>query len=277
MLLTLVDQLGRTTKHAYDANRNETKRTNALGEVTTYTYDTNGNQTSSTNVALNEKTTTTYNAFSEPVTTTNPIGNTTTIAYDVSGLPTSFTDSMGLLATFMSSEHGLPITVTDVVGNTVSLNYDASGDLTSRTDRLGRVTSYHCDGTGRPRSTTDPRGGETDYVYDFDARLVGTETPLGFGVLGGRDLAGNVETRQEFNGTRREDFDYDADNHRQGDRQHRRHLRRAQYLYDFRGNELSTTDEVGKTTSFTTSTTWPAVWSRRRTPTGRSRCRDTMP
>ena len=39
MLLSLTDQLGRTTKHQYDANRNEIKRTNALGEVTTYTYD----------------------------------------------------------------------------------------------------------------------------------------------------------------------------------------------------------------------------------------------
>ena len=102
MLLSQTDQLGRTTKHVYDANRNEVKRTNALGEVTTYTYDANGNQTSSTNAARRGDHDDLQRVLGEPLTTTNPIGNTTTIAYDANGLPTSFTDSMGLLATFTS-------------------------------------------------------------------------------------------------------------------------------------------------------------------------------
>jgi RHS repeat-associated protein len=251
MLLQLTDQLGRVTKHEYDANRNEIKRTNALGEATTYTYDANGNQTSSTN-ALGETTTTTYNAFSEPLTALNPIGNTTTIAYDDSGLPTSFTDRMGSLATFTSSEHGLPLTVSDAAGNAVVLGYDASGDLTVRTDRLGRQTTNQFDGMGRKTKMTDPRGGVTTYTYDQDGDLLLAADPLGFGQLKHYDDNRNVQQTQDrdLQIFRADDFRYDADNHLTTIL-HDTDGSSIQQTSDFRGNVLTKADEIGNTTTFT--------------------------
>ena len=251
LLLSQTDQLGRTTTHLYDANRNETKRTNALGEVTTYTNDANGNRTSSNRIALGEITTTTYNAFSQPLTTTDPVGNTTTIAYDDQGVPTSFTDSMGPLATFTSSEHGLPLTVTDAAGKIVYLNYDASGDSTSRMDRLGRTTTYKYDGMGRKTSMVDPRGGTTFYTYDNEGDLLFPQNPLGGGVQRHLDANRNVFTIETINDPvfKQDEFIYDADNHLQqilhtGDRSF------IQHVQDFRGNELKTTDEAGKVTTY---------------------------
>jgi RHS repeat-associated protein len=258
LLLSQTDQMGRTTTHQYDANRNEVKRTNALGEVTTYTYDANGNQTSSNRIALGEITTTTYNAFSQPLTTTNPVGNTTTIAYDDQGVPTSFADSMGLLATFTSSEHGLPLTVTDVSGKIVYLNYDASGDLTSRMDRLGRTTTYKYDGMGRktsmlaPRSMVDPTEGPTFYTYDAEGDLLKTENPKGGGSQRHMDVNRNVQSMEVLNDpvSKQNFFVYDVDNHLQRTL-HTEDNSFIQHTQDFRGNELTTTDEGNHVTSYT--------------------------
>ncbi len=251
LLLSQTDQLGRTTTHVYDANRNETKRTNALGEVTTYTYDSNGNQTSSKN-ALGETTTTAYNFLSEPLTTTDPIGNTTSIQYDDSGLPVSFSDSIGPLATFTSSEHGLPTSVTDAAGNTVFLNYDGAGNLTERTDRLGRLTTYTYDPLGRRLTKTTARGGVWQYGYDQRNELSGTGDPVN-GILGSHvfrhDNNGNlVADYYQFYG-HGTNYTYDALNHQT----------QALYAdstttsatYDFRGNKLTDTDELGRITSYT--------------------------
>ncbi|HEX3904531.1 MAG TPA: VWA domain-containing protein [Polyangia bacterium] len=248
MLLSQTDQMGRTTTHAYDANRNELKRTNALGEATTYTYDANGNQTSSKN-AVGDTTTTTYNAFSEPVTTTSPIGNTTTIAYDDQGVPTSYADSMGPLASFTSSEHGLPTSVTDAAGNSVFLNYDDAGDLTARTDRLGRTTQYTYTGLGQKRTMTDPLGGLTTYGFDFDGRFTGTFGPLSTGMKTDLDPLGLAITHNFASGFRGDFFTYDADNHLTNTNHISDDGTSIKHAPDFRGNELSTTDEIGNTTS----------------------------
>ena len=258
MLLSLVDQLGHKTSYEYDANRNQTKRTNALNEVTTYTYDANGNRTSAKNVALNETTTTTYNAFSEPLTTTNPIGNTTTITYDATGLPTTFTDSMGPLATFTSTEHGLPSTITDADGHIVFLGYDASGDLTQRTDRLGRVTRYAYTGSGQKDTVTDARGGVTSYYYDYDLRNTGTTNAEDIGHWVNFTLAGNVESTEtvkvelgtRIEGDRPESFTYDAAN-RLTTIFHGDDASQILQTWDFRGNLLTRTDELLRVTQYT--------------------------
>ncbi len=257
MLLSMTDQLGFTTTHQYDPNRNEVKRTNALGEVTTYTYDPNGNQTSSTKVLLNETTTTTYNAFSEPLTTTNPVGNTTTIVYDGSGLPTSFTDSMGAIATFTSSEHGLPVSVTDAEGKTVFLNYDDAGNMTQRTDRLGRVTTYTYTGFGQKRAVKDPRavndqlhGVPTTYSYDFADRLTGETHPSGDGWQANLDQNGLTVAKQTVGGGRQDFLSYDADNHLSVTNHLSDDGSLITHSQDFRGNELSTTDEASHTTTY---------------------------
>jgi RHS repeat-associated protein len=271
MLLSLVDQLGHKTSYEYDANRNQTKKTNALGEVTKYTYDAKGNQTSSTNVTLNETTTTAYNAFSEALAATDPVGNTRTSTYDDNGVRTTLSDSLGSVAAFTSTEHGLPSTVTDAAGNISSLSYNSSGDLTQRTDRLGRVTSYGYSGSGRKTTITDPRGGVTTYFYDADLRLTGATNPLEIGRSTGFDPAGNVQeirTVRNYLGIlmeadRHEYFTYDAAN-RPITIVHGDDSSQIQQTWDFRGNRLSKTDELGRVTHYEydlagrlTKTTYP--------------------
>ena len=95
-------------EHEYDANRNQTKRTNALGEVTKYTYDANGNQTSSTNRAQRDDDHDLQRLL-RAADDHGPHRQHDDHRLRRPGLPTSFTDSLGLLATFTSSEHGLPI------------------------------------------------------------------------------------------------------------------------------------------------------------------------
>jgi RHS repeat-associated protein len=251
MLLSQTDQLGRTTTHAYDANRNEIKLTNALGEISTYTYDANGNRTSNTN-SRGEKVTATYNDFSETLTRTDQIGNTTAVAYDATGIPTSISDSEGPLATFKSSAQGLPTAATDAVGVTAFMTYDDAGNLTGHTDRLGRQTAVTYDAMGRKTAMVDPRGGVTSYSYDEDGDPTFTQNPLGFGPLVHYDADRNIQQIQDVNAgelVRGDEFTYDADNHlvtitHDSDRT------QIHQTSDFRGNVLTSTDEVGNTTSY---------------------------
>ena len=215
------------TKHEYDANRNETKRTDAVNEVTTYTYDANGNQTSSTNVALERDD---HDDLQRVLAAADDHESDRQHDDDRLRRPAAFRrvsrDSMGLLATFTSSEHGLPLTVTDAAGKTVYLSYDAAGNLTGRMDRLGRSTGYTYDAMGRKTSMTDPRGGVTSYSYDNDGDLLATISPAstiseGFGPLIHLDANRNVQqitTVHQYVGVnvaagRTDLFTYDLDNH----------------------------------------------------------------
>jgi RHS repeat-associated protein len=172
--------------------------------------------------------------------------------YDDSGLPVSFTDSMGPVATFASSEHGLPISITDVAGNTAFLGYDGSGNLTKRTDRLGRTTGYGRDGFGRQTTMTTPRGAEWDYTYDGRGNRTSSTDPI-HSVYGWRrtfyDENGNlVADYYPFSGLSF-NYTYDPLNHLTETRYTDGTTTR--YTRDFRGNVLTETDEGGKLTSYT--------------------------
>jgi RHS repeat-associated protein len=249
LVLTETDQLGHTTTHVYDDNRNETSRTNAVGETTTMTYDPNGNLASSTD-SVTRTTSTVYNAFSQPMTFTDPLGHTTTIDYDDRGVPIRISDALGTRYTFTSSEQGLPLTVDDAVSNRAYLTYDGSGDETSRTDRISRTTTSTYDELGRRLTQTTARGGVTQYNYTFRGQIASILDPAttpNFRVFE-HDQDDNVtrETWPLAGHTTR--YDYDELNHltlvTYGDNT------TVGYTYDFRGNMLTETDELGRTTTY---------------------------
>jgi RHS repeat-associated protein len=253
LVLSETDPLGRTTTHEYDGNRNETKRTNAIGQVTTTTYDTKGNPTSVTD-PLNRTSRTTYDDFSNPTTFKDALLHTTTIAYDDRGSPTSFTDELGTRFSFTSSQQGVPLTVDDAVGNRAYLTYDVAGNVTSRTDWLGRTTKYTYDDIGRKLSETTPGGGVTTHFYRLSGMEYATVDPAS-APYGARnfdhDANGNVVTDTRPVSTfisHPTQYFYDDLNHltlvTYADNT------TTQYTWDFRGNKLTETDELGRMTKY---------------------------
>ena len=249
LLLSETDQLGHTTTHEYDANRNETKRENALDEETIATYDDHGNQTSVTDPT--GTTHTTYGDDNLPTTFTDRLGHVTTIEYDDRDVPKRFADELGTRFRFTSSEQGLPLTIDDAEGHRAYLNYDVAGNVTSRTDWLGRETRATYDEGGRRVTETSARGGVSTKNYFFGfGRLATTIEPNEHQVGYRYDLNGNLWTEDDALTLHGQNvYTYDALNH-VTQVLHWPEGTTVNYTRDFRGNPLTMTDENGHTTTY---------------------------
>jgi YD repeat-containing protein len=125
-----------------------------LGETTRYTYDFRDRQTSSTN-ALNQTTSTTYDAIGNVLSITDASGNTTRYVYDALNRKTAETNALNLSRTFA---------------------YDAVGSLVKNVDRNGRVRTFNYDAIGRQVSENwlDSSGSSIRQItssYDAIGRL----------------------------------------------------------------------------------------------------------
>ena len=116
-----IDELGQSTKHAYDAKQQRVKTIDALGRETRYEYDAVGNRTA----------------------TIDPLGRRVDAVYDPStSKPTSLTQ---YLLGVPSTQGGQQTSYTPVIR---SMAYDSRGNLTGMTDPSGHLTQIGYDGKG---------------------------------------------------------------------------------------------------------------------------------
>ena len=193
----VTDALGDTTTAVYDAVGNILLATNALGATTAYQYDSMNRKIAvaeplpdaNTNPAAPQEvegqfvggggptTTWTYDLSGNVVSTTDPNGNTTWTQYNGWNLPVAVTDALG-------AYEGDP-------QHTTTTTYDALGNVLTVTDQLGRTTEYVYDNLGRKveaiapdpttgqASTTDSACPTTYYGYDANGNVKYTTTPMG--------------------------------------------------------------------------------------------------
>lgn len=97
-------------------------------------------------------------------------GYATTFGYNSSGQVTTVTDPAGRSLTIAWT--GSHITgVTDPIGRSVTFSYDGSGNLAGATDVNGGVTHFTYDSAHRLLTMTDPRGTVVQNVYDSQSRV----------------------------------------------------------------------------------------------------------
>jgi len=221
-----------------------------LGQERLSTYDANGRRT-----ALSIPRTTpsgpetltwrfAYDNEGRMVEHEDPAGGLTTTEYDALGRVVAEVDPLGRRTAFHYDERGLRTQVAYADGSAEFFAYDAAGNLVEETDRAGRVTRHGYDALNRRVTTTYPDDTPADISDDPTVRWE-------------YDAAGQLVAEIDRLGNRT-DFEYDR-----AGRRVRTILpavldpatglmRRPEIAesHDATGNLVSTTDPLGRVTSF---------------------------
>ena len=126
--------------------------------------------------------------FSAPTTTTvghlvaqtDRNGYATTFGYDGAGRLSTVTDPSDRSLTLSYNDAGRVAQVSDPLSRTVSYGYDPDGNLTAVTDVGGGITHFgYASGTHLLQTITDPRGKTLTMTYDSLGRATSVTDPLG--------------------------------------------------------------------------------------------------
>lgn len=218
LIATRTDPAGRVTSYAYDSAGDLMTQTDPNGLVTTYTYDSLGRKTSMTVTSSaypNGVTTTyTYDPLGQMLTQTGPA-----VANQVTGQ----THTQKVTWTYDGDGNVLTTSISDLTGGdaarTTTDTYNSNGELATSKDPTGAVTSYTYDAAGNIATQTDPDGNAYAFTYT-PTNLVATRTLQNW-------------TGNPFNPSPATNLVLDS------------------YSYDPGGQLASTTDSMGRTTSYT--------------------------
>jgi RHS repeat-associated protein len=208
---TLTDPLGNKTIYQYDDLGNPVTIIDALGGRTVQTFDENGNVLSTTD-PLNRTLTYTYDVSGRILTESNFFGGVTRRTYDVAGNATAIIDSLGNATLTSYDDKRNPLSVTDALGRIQKATYDASGNTLSSTDAVGNISSYTYSATGFVSTSTDAKGNQTQYSADSLGRRLSSSIMV-TGATGQRPQT-------------------------------------TTYTYDSSGNQLTSTNSLGKTLGY---------------------------
>ncbi|MEV4349465.1 RHS repeat-associated core domain-containing protein [Actinoplanes sp. NPDC049596] len=170
----ITDSGGVETKSEYDEAGHKIKQISATGGVTTYTYTDDGLLSSVTeprgNVAGADKERFTthyeYDLAANPVKTVDALDNATTSKFDALNRTVSTTDANGHTTRYTYTDDDRTRTVT-----AANAEYDSD-------DPEEESTLYTYGEDGALASVTDPRENKTSMYYDEAGRLIRTSDPL---------------------------------------------------------------------------------------------------
>ncbi|WP_350276525.1 LamG-like jellyroll fold domain-containing protein [Kribbella sp. HUAS MG21] len=204
-----------TSSTTFGPSGTVTSTTDALGHVTRYTYDQFG-RLSKTVEPNGGVTTYAYDLNDDLLRTVNPVGAYSQSTYDYLGR--KITDSRferagssTFTTSYAYSSAGFLQRETQPSGSYVTYTTNAVGDVITRTDAAGNSTQYGYDHLSRPVVVTAPDGSKRRTVYD-----------------------------EPGNNTMAKAYDSSG-----------RFISKISATYDANGNQLSTTDALGRTTTFT--------------------------
>ncbi len=158
--------VSRTTRYAYDANRNLLAETDPMNQVRLYTYD-NRNRLTQTVSAGGRKEQYDYDQDSRLTGITDALGNKTRLSYDGNDNLTSLTDGEGRSITYTYDPADQLIEAAEE-GAAARYTYDSVGNVSSVTNGNGLTTSYTYDLAGRLTGRTNPLGETESYAYDLN-------------------------------------------------------------------------------------------------------------
>ena len=285
LLETIIDPLGRVTRHSYNAQGLLELVTFAEGTVDEasigYEYDLAGNRTAYID-ELGNRTEYQYDLHNRVTTITRPdpdgagpLNSPVTInEYDEAGNLERVTDAEGKPTEFVYDAMNRLIETIDATQQSTIHEYDAAGNLSATVDRLGRRTEFQYDARNRLVATLNAAGGLTSYEYDADNNRIamidenGTRTEYRYDARNRLtavvDAIGGVET-QEYDASdnliamvdelgRRTVMVYDDVNRLiqidspDPDRAGPQDSAVTQFSYDRAGNQVEVIDPLGNST-----------------------------
>ena len=164
-----------TTTTAYDVRNRITSVTNELGQTTRYAYDPNSNLHTATDPA-GRTTTWNYDERNRLYETRDALGHTTRLFYNARGLLSEVVDPRNQSTRYAYDPFGRLVTTTYADATTELRGHDATGNLTRWTNRAGQVVRFTYDPENRRVSKVTPAG-TTRYRYDSEGRLERVEGP----------------------------------------------------------------------------------------------------
>ncbi|MEU8819586.1 polymorphic toxin-type HINT domain-containing protein [Actinoplanes sp. NPDC048796] len=189
----ITDSGGARTKTEYDAAGHKIKEISPTGGITTFTYTDDGLMASVTeprgNVEGADKERFTshfeYDLAGNPVKSVDALDNVSTTKFDALNRTVSTTDANGHVTRYTYNDDDQPRTVTapnaefdsdDPEEDSTLYRYGEDGALSSITDPKGNTTSVYYDEAGRLLRTSDPIGRSTYAKYDADGNRIQTLT-----------------------------------------------------------------------------------------------------
>lgn len=164
----ITDPLGKVYQYAYDGTGNLASVTYpALTAPTTYTYDSTHRLTGGMDPNNNPLPTKVLDANGRLASETDALGNTTSYAYSTASINGVLTNTTTV--TFPPDANGKIGTATSV--------FDSYGKLLSTTDPLGHVTTNTYDNRHNLISTTDPLKHTTTFTYDAQGNQTSVTYP----------------------------------------------------------------------------------------------------
>lgn len=232
-----------TTTYTYDGFGQPTSTTNPRGFITTFTYNSNGNLTSQTvnPGGLNLVTSFTYDAVGNQLSTTDANGHVTCNQYDalnrlsqikrkVGGTNCALTAPGDVVTSYTYDPVSNRLTETDPKGTTTTFAYDSFNRVENITDALTNQTKYGYHSVGNRIKQTDANNEVTCFKYDALNRLTQTI----------RTVVGNPNIRDTVPASINcATYNADSDD------------AVTSFTYDAVGNQLSTTDPNGNTSTST--------------------------
>lgn len=244
----IVDGLGRTSEHHWNAQYQVTRFTDPLGHTWLfdwnddrqllaatdplgarweYAYDESGNLCTSTDPLGRRDYIDFLGHWALPVCETDAAGNAWQYRYDQRGNCTEEIDPLGQVTRYRYDEHGLPVEITDAGGNTQTLRWNPLGQLTDQIDCSGYTTRFGYDERDYLNVVVDALGERTLYQHDAQGRLLRVQLPDGRSEHYERDVGGQVSAYQDPAG------------------------KAVRYRYNRRGQVTTRVDALGREVNFT--------------------------
>jgi RHS repeat-associated protein len=189
----ITDSGGAQTRTEYDEAGNRIKQISATGGITTYSYTDDGLMASVTeprgNVEGADKERFTahfeYDLTGNATKSIDALDNVSTTKYDALNRAVSSTDPNGHVTRYTYTDDDQPRTITapnadhdadDPEEESTLYGYGEDGSLTSVTDPRGNRTRVYYDEAGRLTGSIDPLGRSTFTKYDADSNRIQTLT-----------------------------------------------------------------------------------------------------
>ncbi len=274
------DGNGVTTEYTYDGlNRLKSQSIIVSGteQLTTYGYDANGNQTVITDWKGNSYTSS-YDGLNRLTDKKDPYGiSIEKYEYNNNNVQVKSYDALDNVTQYSYDRNNRLLSTTDPENHVTSQEYDSAGNISSKRDGSNNTTSYEYDEQNRLVIVTDAGSGVTSYTYDLNGNMLTHTDGEGNQVIWEYNAANKVTRRIDdggrtgaegscsYDSSKVESYTYNADGSlaAKTDRNgivtsytydtHGRLISKAvgeitiEYTYDKNGNQLTITDQTGKT------------------------------
>lgn len=208
-LTEMTDGRGGVLKNEYDASHRVKKQTDPLERVTKFEYgETEGHKTTTITEPNGSTTFEKFNEAGEPLELIKAKGTAieqkTTTEYNAAYEPTKVTDALGHSTTYEYNAAGDRTLEKDAEGDESKWTYTATHDVETETTPKGEKTTYKRDAHGNVETIERPGPSETTQKWTFKHASNGdleTETePLGHETKFEYDTYGDVKARTDAEG-----------------------------------------------------------------------------